>query len=100
MNAIGAQFFAGLNNAAPTAEQMSEYAEQQRPVREDAVASIVELNEPKSLEAGVKKFEAAVNADLDAVQADPSVAFAGDAFKTSHKVAKKIGLKACAGGRS
>ena len=98
---IQQEVFAGLGeNEQPSPEQFSAYLAQSLPVIEDGVASIDALDEPKSLKSGVKKFEAAVNDALATVQDDPNAAFTGnkDPFTKANKVAKKIGLKACAGG--
>jgi len=101
LGAIQKDLFAGLGkNERPSAEQIDAFAAQLVPVIKGAVASIDALDEPKSLKSGVKKFEAAVNDALATVQDDPNAAFTGnkDPFTKANKVAKKIGLKACAGG--
>ena len=98
---IQRELFAGLGeDERPSPEQISAYVEQFVPVIEDAVASIDALNEPKSLKSGVKKFKAAVADALASVQDDPDAAFAGnnDPFANANKVARKLGLKACANG--
>ena len=101
LGAIQHDVFAGLGkNQKPSTEQIDAFAAQFTPVIEDAVASIDALDEPKSLKSGVKKFEAAVNDALATVQDDPNAAFTGnkDPFAKANKVARKIGLKACANG--
>ncbi|MCJ7436779.1 MAG: hypothetical protein MUP97_03330 [Acidimicrobiia bacterium] len=98
---IQQELFAGLGkNEDPSAEQISAYVEQFVPVIEDAVASIDALNEPKSLKSGVKKFKVAVADALATIEADPVAVLTGDTdpFVKANKVARKIGLKACAGG--
>ena len=100
LDAIQKDVFAGLGkNEKPSADQFDAFVAQFVPVIEGAVASIDALNEPKSLQSGVKKFDAAVADALATIEADPEAAFSGDdPFAKANKVAKKIGLRACAGG--
>ena len=64
------------------------------------VDSIVALQEPKSLRRDVKKFAAEATAAIESIEADPQAAFAGpnDPFAKANKVARRLGLKACADG--
>jgi len=98
---IQQEFFAGLGkDEQPSPEQFSAYLEQSVPVIEDGVASIDALNEPKSLKSGVKKFKVAVADTLATIEADPVAVLSGnnDPFAKADKIARKLGLKACADG--
>lgn len=101
LDGIGNEVFAGLGkNEQPSAEQVKAWVPQFTAAVQDAVASIDGLKEPAALTTDVKKLKAAVNDTLATIQADPSVLFdeKNNAFAKPDKIARKIGLKACADG--
>lgn len=99
LDGIEEEAFAGLGESEqPSPEQFTAFVVLFVPVIEDGVASIDALNEPKSLKSGVKKFKVAVTEALATIEADPVGVLSGDTdpFAKVNKVARKIGLKACA----
>ena len=101
ITAIQDEVFAGVaENAKPTDEQIQAFVTQLVPVIEDAVSSIVALDEPAKLRKGVQRFAAAVDDTLTTIETDPSAAFLGseDPFTGPNKVARKLGLTVCANG--
>jgi hypothetical protein len=95
------EVFAGLGeNEQPSPSQVSTWVEQFAPLVRDAVASIDALNEPKAVKSALKKFEAATLGAVEEIEADPVAAFSyeHDPFAKANKIAKKLGLRACASG--
>ena len=86
------------NNASP--EQVSAWVERFAPIVRDAIAAIDGLREPKSLQRSVKKFKVAISEAVAEIEHDPVQAFnyEHDPFAKPNKIAKKLGLKACADG--
>jgi hypothetical protein len=95
---LGSTVFAGLGkNEEPSAEQTAAFAAGFVPLIRAAVPSIEALEAPKSLQSQIKKFTTQTEADLAKVEADPSLLSGStDPFVKSNKIAKKLGLKACA----
>ena len=98
---LNGELFAGLGeHEQPSAKQVDAWVERFAPIVREAIASIDALNEPKALKSAVKKFEAAASQAIEEIETDPSVAFSyeHDPFAKANKIAKKLGLKACANG--
>ena len=99
VDSISEQLFGDVpDGAEPTDGQVQAFVGEFVPVIEDAVSSIVALDEPAKLRKGVKQFAAAVEETLATIEADPSAAFLGDQdpFLEVSKIARKLGLKVCA----
>ena len=100
LDKVGNELYAGLGkNEKPSAEQLKAFAFQFVPVVEGAVTEIDALAEPGVVKKDVKKFLSAVSEAAASIEADPSIlAGNADPFVKANKIAKKLGLKACAGG--
>lgn len=101
INTIDHEVFAGLGrNEEPSNELKATFLARFEPAIEDAVTSIDALAEPKALKKDVKSFKAAVSKALTSLEADPATGFGGgtNPFAKVDKIAKRLGLKACAGG--
>ena len=98
LDKIGSEVFAGLGRTEqPSDAQLQSFAGQAVPVIEAAINDIDGLQEPKSLKKDVKKFKSEVAKAIVALDSDPSVLLANeDPFKDANKVARRLGLKACA----
>ena len=95
------EVFAGLGeNEQPSPEQVSAWVDRFAPIARKAVASVEALNEPQALRSTVKKFAAATSEAVEEIETDPVAAFSyeHDPFAKVNKIARKLGLKACANG--
>jgi hypothetical protein len=95
------EVFAGVGeNEQPSTEQVSAWVERFAPIVRKAIATIAALNEPKALRSTVKKFKAATSQAVTEIATDPVAAFdyEHDPFAKVNRIAKKLGLKACANG--
>ena len=101
LDAIGNENFADVPDGSdPTDAQFQAWVVQFVPVIQDAVSSIVALDEPAKFRKSVKQFAAAIDDTLTTIEADPSAVFAGnkDPFAGPNKIARKLGLTVCANG--
>lgn len=97
------EVFAGLgDNEQPSPEQVSAWVDRFVPLARKAIASIDALNEPNAFKGTVKKLKAAISEAVTAIETDPVAAFnyEHDPFAKANKIARKLGLKACANGSS
>lgn len=101
INKIDHEVFAGLGpNEEPSDELKAAFLARFVPEIEGAVTSIDTLAEPAALKKDIKSFKAAVAKALSALEADPATGFGGgnDPFAKVDKIARRLGLKACANG--
>jgi len=95
------EIFASLGeNEQPSPEQVSAWVDRFAPIARKAIASINALNEPQALKSTVKKLVAATSEAVEEIETDPVAAFSyeHDPFSKVNKIARKLGLKACANG--
>lgn len=95
------EVFAGLGeNEQPSPEQVSAWVDRFAPIARKAVASVEALNEPQALRSTVKKLAAAISQAVTEIETRPVAAFnyEHDPFAKVNKIARKLGLKACASG--
>lgn len=95
------EVFAGLGeNEQPSPEQVSAWVERFAPIARRTIATIDALNEPQALRSTAKKLAAATSEAVTEIETDPVAAFSyeHDPFAKVNKIARKLGLKACANG--
>jgi hypothetical protein len=95
------EVFAGLGeNEQPSPTQVNAWVDRFAPIAREAIATIDALNEPQALRSTVKKFKAATSEAVGEIETDPVAAFSyeHDPFAKVNKIAKRLGLKACANG--
>jgi type IV secretory pathway TrbL component len=98
IEAAAEQIFAGLSeNQQPSAEQLTAFAAVAIPNIKQQVESVAALEEPKSLQAKVRKLIRTARAAVAKIEANPSLlANEEDPFAATDKQLKKLGLRECA----
>jgi hypothetical protein len=98
LDAVAEQIFAGLSeNQQPSPEQLVAFAAVAIPSIKQQVEDVAALEEPKSLQAKVRKLIRTARAAVAKIEANPSLlAGESDPFAATDKQLKKLGLRECA----
>jgi hypothetical protein len=99
IEAAAEQIFAGLSeNQQPSPEQLAAFAAVAIPSIKQQVESVAALEEPKSLQAKVRKLIRTARAAVAKIEANPSLLAdeENDPFAATNKQLKKLGLRECA----